>query len=305
MAQWIADAYVFPRPAAPRYAADDARVHWIDHARPIVVHEAPHSKWAVVYVHGNAEDAGSRVGEALRDMLAECSVFVPEYPGYGHAPGRPSADGIHAAVEDALHYVRSRGYDEAHTLVVGYSLGSGAAIRAATDRPHLAGLALLEAFTTLREVARTYAPRAGCFAGMVPVYYDNLRWIRRVRCPTLLVHHCDDPLIPLSHAEALRDARGRGCELLALARDRHALDLDLVRSAVAPKLKAMLACTASHPRQRTRTHRRCPSRLNSATCSCRMSGRSRTGPWFPGTRARGQTRPVGGFGRGCGPPRGR
>ncbi len=237
MAHWVADRYVFQPPSVPSY--DDDPSLWTDHHHLVMRHERKEATHAVIYVHGNAEDAGSATAKLLFDHLEACSVYVPEYPGYGHAPGRPSVDGIQSAVEDALGHVRSLRFDEKNIFVVGYSLGTGSSIRLAADHPALGGLVLLEAFTTLRDVARTYMPRAGCAVNLMPVYYDNLDAIRRVRCPTRLFHNQRDPLIPFAHSQMLCDAC-RGSELVSLDHDRHSLRHALVQQHVVPGLAALV-----------------------------------------------------------------
>jgi alpha-beta hydrolase superfamily lysophospholipase len=109
-----------------------------------------------IALHGNAGSALDRVYyvSALRPLGVEVNLL--EYPGYGPRPGAPSYDSLTDAALRAIDLVAARALP---VWLVGESLGSGVAARAAALRSKsVRGLLLITPFADLASVARQHFP---------------------------------------------------------------------------------------------------------------------------------------------------
>jgi len=139
---------------------------WLDRAGRFVGWRATPAAWApdlrapdarVLVLHGNAGAALDRT--YLRDVLRGpglplLEVYLLEYPGYGPRPGSPGEDSILAAAVEAIDLLGA----EAPVFLVGESLGSAAAARAAAARPGVAGVLLVTPLASVEAVARRHYP---------------------------------------------------------------------------------------------------------------------------------------------------
>lgn len=132
-------------------------------------------------------------------------------PGYGPAEGVPSEESVDSAVRAALAAAAELGYAPHDVIIMGRSIGSGPATRAAAALCDAgtppAALVLQSAYTAIRDLARGLVGpvAAACLLDRWP----SVRAMPRISCPLFLVHGADDPLIPPAHATALRDAARR------------------------------------------------------------------------------------------------
>lgn len=163
----------------------------------------------VVFCHGNGETAALWT-EALSPYRERgAHVLVPEYRGYGGAPGRPTQTAIVDDVSRLVARALARGDVDGSRLVLhGRSLGGGVACATALRRAPRA-LVLQSTFTSVPDVAaRWRVPRA-----WHPDVWDNAGALAETSCPVLLVHGTGDRLIPASHAEHLARVAGARAEL--------------------------------------------------------------------------------------------
>ncbi|MDX2073869.1 MAG: alpha/beta hydrolase [Alphaproteobacteria bacterium] len=167
-------------------------------------HEAANGQPTIIYFHGNAGHLGDRVG--IFAALAEkgFGVAAVSYRGYGKSEGRPHEKGIYADARAAIKWVRSRGIAPTRMAFYGESLGTGVAVKMATEfaPKHL----FLQAPYTsvVRRAAEIY--------WFVPVrllirdHFDSLSLIRTVRTPLTIFHGRLDRVIPPQHSHELLDA---------------------------------------------------------------------------------------------------
>ena len=159
---------------------------------------------SVLLCHGNAGNVGDRVAHA--DVLTRVGfdVLLFDYRGYGSSSGRPDEQGTYSDARAALRWLRSRpDVDPARVLYLGESLGGAVALELALEHPP-AGLVLLSAFTSVRDMARIHNPLIP--AAIVPDAYPSLRLIGGLQAPLLVLHGEDDMIVPVEHAQALHDA---------------------------------------------------------------------------------------------------
>jgi uncharacterized protein len=158
----------------------------------------------VLYFGGNAEDVSWMVDEAAA-RTPGLSWLLISYRGYGASGGAPSEAAISA---DALrwhdHAVQRMGAKQ--VIAFGRSLGSGAAVYLASQRP-LKAVVLSTPFDSLVAVAQYHYP-------LLPVRlllrhpFDSLARAPGIRTPLLCIAATRDQVIPMVHARRLYDAWG-------------------------------------------------------------------------------------------------
>ena len=112
---------------------------------------------AVLYAPGNG---GNRAGRTpLHHELTRrgFTVLALDYRGYAGNPGSPSEDGLASDARAAVALLRAEGFDAAHTIYLGESLGTGVVTGLATTDPP-AGIVLRSPFTSVPEAASLLYP---------------------------------------------------------------------------------------------------------------------------------------------------
>ncbi len=160
----------------------------------------------VLFAHGNGEliDIWPETFQSL--TRRGLHVLLVEYPGYGRSTGKPSQKSITEALCAAYDRIVARSdVDPSRIILMGRSIGGGAACAVAAERPS-AALVLLSTFTSLRPFARRYL--APSFLLRDP--FDNLAVVSSYRGPVLIVHGKHDTVVPYSHGKALAEAARSG-----------------------------------------------------------------------------------------------
>ncbi|MGC9452267.1 MAG: alpha/beta hydrolase [Oceanipulchritudo sp.] len=159
----------------------------------------PGSPYLVFYHHGNGEDLQSVLPRLQGLREAGFAVLAWDYPGYGTSEGRPSESlvlEIAGRIRDAIPEIT--GYPKDRTLLYGRSLGGGPAIWLAS-REEAAGLILEGVFTSVF--------RVGLGINILPWdLFDNIKRIRSIRCPVLVMHGTRDGTVPFRHGVRLLEA---------------------------------------------------------------------------------------------------
>lgn len=168
----------------------------------------------VLLLHGNGCDVGEVAGlaETLSQAL-RAHVVVPEYPGYGEAPGTPSEGSINAAARSAATLITQLMAVPVDRLVIlGQSVGTGPAaalaewLTARHPQTPPRALVLHSPYTNLRDLAKSMV---GAVGGLALQRWDTQTALLRISSPTLLLHGDKDVLIPYQHSRTMYDARHR------------------------------------------------------------------------------------------------
>ncbi|MEV0295408.1 alpha/beta hydrolase [Nocardia sp. NPDC050710] len=162
---------------------------------------APRSIGHILFAHGNAGTIGDRV--PIFALLTELGfdVLAFDYRGYGRSTGRPTEHGTYLDARAARQTLLEQpGVDPERVLYLGKSLGGGVMLELCTEHPP-AGLMLMSTFTGLRDAARSVYPFLP--GPLIPDAYPNLRRIRTLTAPVLIMHGDQDELLPLRHAQRL------------------------------------------------------------------------------------------------------
>jgi fermentation-respiration switch protein FrsA (DUF1100 family) len=153
----------------------------------------------LIFMHGNGELAWHWVGEFDRPRTWGIAVLLAEYPGYGGAPGSPSEASITFAMQSLYDWAAADPRVDASRIVAyGRSLGGGAAVTLALNRP-VAALILESAFTSVADFAsRFMAP-----SFLIRDRFDSRRTLPKYRGPLLVLHGRRDTIVPVSHGREL------------------------------------------------------------------------------------------------------
>ena len=160
----------------------------------------PRAGVTLLYAHGNAEDLGQLAPWLEELRRAGFAVVGFDYRGYGMSTGGPPSaagavhdmEAVYRWVVDTLRVPPSR------IVLYGRSVGSGPATDLAARVP-VGGLVLESAFVSAFRVMTKVA--------LLPFdRFHNLRHIRQVRAPVLVIHGTDDEVIPVSHGRRLYEA---------------------------------------------------------------------------------------------------
>lgn len=157
----------------------------------------------LLFCHGNAGNASHRLENVYYLVQTGFQVLLFDYRGFGHSSGQPSEEGLYRdAVSAWTHLVERPGAEGVPRIIFGRSLGGAVAVELAT-RVAADGLILESTFTSIRTLARLMFPPP---LPELPVHYDSLSKIGRIRMPLLAIHGQKDELIPYSDGQKLFDA---------------------------------------------------------------------------------------------------
>ena len=160
----------------------------------------PRAALTLLYAHGNAEDLG-QVAPMLEELRRHgFAVIGFDYRGYGASTGGPTTtSGAIRDLESVYEYaIHALGVQPSRLVLYGRSVGGGPATDLAARLP-IAGLVLESTFTSAF-VVMTRVP-------LLPFdRFPNLRHIRHVNAPVLVMHGTADAVIPISHGRRLYDA---------------------------------------------------------------------------------------------------
>lgn len=154
----------------------------------------------LLFFNGNA--AGLAVQEGRWRRIADKGVgfLAIGYRGYDGSTGRPTEAGLHKDADAAYEWL-SRRVEPSRIVIHGFSLGSGVAVRLASERP--ARAVVLEApYTSTVDVAAKAYPWAPVSLLMLDQYRSR-DIIDRIRAPVLVIHGDADEVIPFDQGWAL------------------------------------------------------------------------------------------------------
>ena len=207
-----------------------------DRARLIAWYAAAKAgKPTFLYFHGNAGSLSDRAERIKRFAGAGYGVFMLSYRGYSGSTGNPSEPAIHADAHLAYDHLRGLGVAERSIVLYGESLGSGVAVRLASERQ--VGAVILDApYTSLPDVGKLLYPVMPVQTFMVD-RFDSRKHISGVSAPILILHGTLDTVVPLTLGQALFDVAPEPKEMAVLRGAGHS---DIYAFGAFPRLEEFL-----------------------------------------------------------------
>jgi fermentation-respiration switch protein FrsA (DUF1100 family) len=194
-------------------AADGTKLHgWFGQGKD--------AELTILYFHGNAGNLSDRYDWIFDLMNTPANVFAIDYRGYGKSEGEPDEAGIYSDGEGALRWLtETRGIPPEKIILYGKSIGGTVACELASRLPCRA-LILQSTFTSAKRMANLMMPLfpAGLF---LRSRFDNLKKIREIKVPKLIIHSRDDEMIPVAMAEQLFEAAPEPKKLVLFDRAGH------------------------------------------------------------------------------------
>lgn len=152
---------------------------------------------ALIYFGGNAEDV-SRSLPSFAEAFPDHALYLLHYRGFGDSTGKPAEEAIQ---QDALALFDKVRALHAEVALVGRSLGSGVAIRLASQRP-AARLVLVTPYNSILELAQRQFPIFPV-RWMLRDKYESWRYAPAIAVPTLVIAAEHDEVIPRWSTEKL------------------------------------------------------------------------------------------------------
>ncbi|HUE04858.1 MAG TPA: alpha/beta hydrolase [Bryobacteraceae bacterium] len=163
--------------------------------------EAPGSRVATLFFHGNAANLAHSPGHLREIRAAGSSVLIVDYRGYGKSGGRPTERGLYRDADAAYDHLTGIGYGPGQIVAHGESMGAAVAADLASRRACV-GLILECPFTSYADMAGTVVPLVGrVFASG----FATRRKIARVHVPLLVIHGDRDGTVPYGMGRAVFD----------------------------------------------------------------------------------------------------
>lgn len=225
---------------APNYPKVEAvRIDTEDGERLVAWYLRPHPGQPVfLFFDGNGGRPHIWGGRWRRIAESGAGFLAVYYRGYSGSTGAPSERGLHLDARAGYDWLTAHGYGPSDIVIHGFSLGSGPAVKLASERP--ARALILEApFTGVDDVAAGLV--TPLVASLVRDRYRNRDWIGDVHMPVLIVHGDADTVVPFVQGERLYALANQPKQLVRMPGSDHAT---LVRDGIYPHITAFLA---QHP----------------------------------------------------------
>ena len=160
----------------------------------------------ILFCHGNAGNITHRLENVNLFLENGLQVFIFDYRGYGRSSkGRNSEKGLYEDAGAAYDWLtRDKEIMPGNVILFGRSLGGAAAVSLAMSR-QVRALVIESAFTSTRDMAKTM-PLFRLLSPLLPKNYNNLKKIRDIRIPTLIIHGDADEIVPFFMGEELFQA---------------------------------------------------------------------------------------------------
>ncbi|MPR10136.1 alpha/beta hydrolase [Microvirga tunisiensis] len=186
--------------------------------------KAPNPGKAItLYFHGNGGSLWNRRDRARSLTDDGRGLLMVSYRGYSGSTGSPTEAGLHTDALTAYDWI-AKSYEPSRLVVYGESLGTGVAVRLASDRP-VAGVILDAPYTSTAEVASKiywYAP-----VGLLMLdQFRSLDIIQKIKAPLLVMHGTKDPVIPIEFGEKLFTAAHEPKTFVRLEGSGHSSNLE-------------------------------------------------------------------------------
>jgi fermentation-respiration switch protein FrsA (DUF1100 family) len=225
---------------APNFPDTEAvRIETEDGEHIVAWYHAPQADQPIfLFFDGNGGRPQIWGGRWRRIADTGAGFLAVYYRGYSGSTGARSERGLHLDAGAGYDWLITHGYRPNDIVIHGFSLGSGPAVKLASEHP--ARALILEApFTGVDDVAAGLVTPVG--ASFVRDSYRTRDWIGDVRMPVLVVHGDADTVIPFAQGRRLYALANEPKTFIRMPGSDHAT---LVRDGIYEHIATFLA---QHP----------------------------------------------------------
>ncbi len=196
-----ADAYP---PISEEYITE----YWLTSSDGLRLHsfyfEKLESDRLILFFHGNAGNAYSRLEHANELYDMGFNVLVIDYRGYGKSQGEPSEHGLYLDAQSAYEAaLKDKGFNSDKIYLYGRSIGSTTAVEL-SSRYQVAATVLVAPLSSGRAMAQQMG--LGWLSWLGAGIFDNVTKAKKIRSPVLILHGGEDTIVSLSQGQSLFDA---------------------------------------------------------------------------------------------------
>lgn len=174
---------------------------------------------AIIYFGGNAEDVSSNLHLAHKYKVSD--VFYVNLSGYGGSEGSPSEKAFFQDGLDVFSYIQHNYNISAKNItLIGRSLGAATAIHTASIKKP-SKLVVITPFKSIWSMAPIYLKFFIPTEKILKNKFDNVRNIKNVDCPVLVVASSNDEVIPLEHVKALHSISMGTSKFIIIKKTNH------------------------------------------------------------------------------------
>ena len=166
---------------------------------------------ALIYFGGNAEDVSLQLKRFVR-IWPHRALYLVHYRGWGSSGGKPKEIDLMADALAVFDHVKATHDDVA---VIGRSLGTGVAVRVASERP-VSALVLVTPYDSITKVARDQMPFWLPVNWLLKDRWESVLAAPAVTAPTTVIQAGRDTVIGAARTEALQAAFKPGIAQLHL-----------------------------------------------------------------------------------------
>ncbi|HEU4496373.1 MAG TPA: alpha/beta fold hydrolase [Flavobacterium sp.] len=175
-------------------------------------------KGLIFYLHGNAGalDTWGNIAEVYTELGYD--IFILDYRGFGKSEGKiESEEQFHEDISKAYDVMKKK-YNEDKIIIIGYSIGSGPAVKLALDSsPKM--LILQTPYYNFNELASSRFPFVPNFLKKYNFETDKI--ISRVKVPIFIFHGEKDNLITPDNSQKLFNLIKKDKHLYILKNQEH------------------------------------------------------------------------------------
>ncbi len=183
-----------------------------------ILFKANPSKGLIFYLHGNAGSLKSwgEIAKAYTDLNHD--LFMLDYRGYGKSEGKISGQGqLYKDVQTVYASLKSK-YDENEIIVLGYSIGTGPAVKlASSNNPKL--LILQAPYYSLTDMMKHSYPIIPSF--ILKYKFETHKYIKKCKMPIIIFHGDRDEVIYYKSSVKLKELLKANDTLIILPEQGH------------------------------------------------------------------------------------
>src|SRR5450432_1844275 len=183
-----------------------------------ILFKADSSMGLIFYLHGNAGSLQSwgEIAKTYTDLHYD--LFMLDYRGYGKSEGSISNEKqLYEDVQLVYDSIKQR-YDEKKIIILGYSIGTGAATElAAANHPRL--LILQAPYFNLTDMMRHHFPFIPTF--ILKYKFETNKFLKACKMPVVIFHGNHDQVIYYGSSLKLKELFKPGDTLITLSKQGH------------------------------------------------------------------------------------